>query len=105
MIWTEPSPIAMQGRAPGRKSPRANTAAITSGTTEARIFKRNMTRTRPPISPRNAAAYGWQSVKETSYRRVDGGGGVLKRICRPGLEPGPITTDVSGEKDWGSSLA
>lgn len=35
--------ISMQGRGPGNNSPRANTAATASGTTEANIFKRNMT--------------------------------------------------------------
>src|SRR5258708_34554260 len=33
----------MQGRGPAENSPRANTAATASGTTEARILKRNMT--------------------------------------------------------------
>jgi hypothetical protein len=31
-----------------------------------------MTRYPPPISPRQGA-YGWQRVKETSYRRIDAG--------------------------------
>src|SRR5206468_8067336 len=62
----------MQARGPVKNSPRANRATIASGTTEARIFKRNMTRYPLTISPRQGA-YGWQRVKETSYRRIDAG--------------------------------
>ena len=40
------------GPGPGNNSPRANRAAIASGTTEARIFKRNMTRYPLTTSPR-----------------------------------------------------
>ena len=70
-IWTDVPDISMQGRGPGNNSPRANTAATASGTTEARIFKRNMTRYSLKPGPRGGA-YGWRSVKKTSYRRVDG---------------------------------
>ena len=90
--WTEPSPIAMQGRAPGRKSPRANTAATSNGTAEARIFKRNMIRTRSPISPGTATAYGWQSVKKTRYRGVDGGEHVLVTS-----QPGTVVPAHAGD--------
>src|SRR6185312_15753199 len=71
-IWTDVPAISMQARGPVKNSPRANKATIASGTTEARIFKRNMTRYPPPISPRQGA-YGWQRVKETSYRGIDAG--------------------------------
>ncbi len=39
----------MQGCGPGDHPPRANTAAIANGTTEAKIFKRNMIR--HPLDP------------------------------------------------------
>src|SRR6185295_19386716 len=71
-IWTDVPAISMQARGPVRNSPRANRAAIASGKTEARIFKRNMTRYPLTISP-GQGAYGWQTVKETSYRGIDGG--------------------------------
>src|SRR6266516_7224615 len=77
-IWTDVPAISMQARGPAKNSPRANRAAIASGTTEARIFKRNMTRYPLTISPRQGA-YGWQRVKETSYRRVDAGCFLLAR--------------------------
>src|ERR1700722_20264436 len=44
VIWTAESPTEMQGRGPGRNSPRANAATIINGTAEAKILKRNMTR-------------------------------------------------------------
>src|SRR6185503_3468546 len=71
-IWTEAPAISMQARGPVKNSPRANRATIASGTTEARIFKRNMTRYPLTISP-GQWTYGWQRVKETSYRRIDAG--------------------------------
>src|SRR5487761_1905915 len=71
-IWTEVSDIAMQGCGPGNSPPRANTAATISGTAEARILKRNMTRHSLFPGPRYAGAYGWRSVNKTRYRRVDG---------------------------------
>ena len=71
-IWTDVPAISMQALGPVKNSLRANRATIASGTTEARIFKRNMTRYSLAISPRHGA-YGWQRVKETSYRGVDAG--------------------------------
>src|SRR5215204_4260396 len=71
-IWTDVPAISMQARGPVKNSPRANRATIASGTTEARIFKRNMTRYPLTLSPRQGT-YGWQRVKETSYRRIDAG--------------------------------
>src|SRR6267142_1986768 len=71
-IWTDVPAISMQALGPVKNSPRANRAAIASGITEARIFKRNMTRYPLTISPRQGA-YGWQRVKETSYRGIDAG--------------------------------
>lgn len=75
---TEVSPSAMQGCETDPISPRANTAAASRGTTEARILKRNMTRYSPRPSElllgtrlRALGPYGLQSVKETRYRRVD----------------------------------
>ena len=80
-IWTDVPAISMQALGPAKNSPRANRATIASGTTEARIFKRNMTRYSLTISPRQGA-YGWQRVKETSYRRVDAGCFLLARHPR-----------------------
>ena len=56
-IWTDVPAISMQGRGPVKNSPRANRAAIASGTTEARIFKRNMTRY--PLSHKPATGGLW----------------------------------------------
>src|SRR6267142_1852958 len=72
-IWTEAPDISMQGREPADNSPRANRATTASGMTEARIFKRNMTRYPLNTGPRQRP-YGWQRVNGSSYRRVDGGG-------------------------------
>src|SRR5437879_4849190 len=80
-IWTGVPAISMQARGPAKNSPRANKATIASGTTEARIFKRNMIRDPLSTSPRQEA-YGWQRVKETSYRGVDAGCFVLGRHPR-----------------------
>jgi hypothetical protein len=71
-ICTDVPAISMQARGPVKNSPRANRAANASGTAEARIFKRNMVRYPPPMD-RRQAAYGWQTVKENSYRGVDAG--------------------------------
>src|SRR3984957_479355 len=61
----------MHGCGPGRSPPRANNAAATKGTAEARILKRNMEL--PAHSgPDAKRAYGWRSVNKTGYRRVDG---------------------------------
>src|SRR3954463_11411681 len=70
-IWSEDPPASMQGRGPGISSLCANRPARTSGTAEAKIPIRNMTHTRS-TQARKRRAYGWQSVKKTSYRRVDG---------------------------------
>src|ERR1700722_19608967 len=63
--------MAMQGCGPGRSPPRANSAAATRGTAEARILKRNM---EPPAhsGPDTTRAYGLRSVNKTGYRGVDG---------------------------------
>src|SRR6266545_575847 len=53
-IWTEAPATSMQGRGPVENSPRANRATTASGTTEARILKRNMT----PLASRNRPATG-----------------------------------------------
>ncbi len=55
-IWTDVSAISMQARGPVKNSPRANRAAIASGTAEARIFKRNMIRY-PPTTGRNGGLW------------------------------------------------
>src|SRR5271156_152649 len=70
-ISTEALAMAMQGCGPGRSRPRANNAAATRGTAEARILKRNM---EPPAhsSPDTTRAYGLRSVNKTGYRGVDG---------------------------------
>src|ERR1700748_459267 len=70
-IWSEDPPASMQGRGPGNNSLCANRPARMSGTAEARIPKRNMIRYSLNLT-RKRQAYGWQSVKKTSYRRVDG---------------------------------
>src|SRR4051812_46852484 len=69
-ICSDDPPASMQGRGPGNNSPPANTPARIRGTADARIFKRNITRHSP--SSALDAAHGWQSVKKTRYRRVDG---------------------------------
>src|SRR5438128_5689064 len=56
-IWTDVPAISMQARGPVKNSPRANRAAIASGTTEARIFKRNMIRYPQGISPRQGGLW------------------------------------------------
>src|SRR6185295_15419798 len=71
-IWTDVPAISMQALGPVKNSLCANRATIASGTTEARIFKRNMTRYPLTISQRHGV-YGWRTVKETSYRGVDAG--------------------------------
>src|SRR5664279_4925345 len=53
-ISTEASPMATQGCGPDDHPPRANTATMTNGTTEARIFKRNMIRHPLDRGPQNA---------------------------------------------------
>src|ERR1700722_1775419 len=70
-ISTEVLAIAMQGCGPGRSPPRANNAAATKGTAEARILKRNM-ELPAHTGPDAKRAYGWRSVNKTGYRRVDG---------------------------------
>src|ERR1700693_4137374 len=66
-IWTEMFDIAIQGCGPGNSPPRANTAATISGTDEARILKRNITRRSLFPGPRYAGAYGWRIVNKTRY--------------------------------------
>src|SRR6185295_12500145 len=95
-IWTGVPAISMQARGPAKNSPRANKATIASGTTEARIFKRNMIRDPLSTSPRRGA-YGWQSVKETSYRGVDAGCFVLGR--QPCGESSEATPKRDGAED------
>src|SRR5664279_4417067 len=70
-ISTEASPMATQGCGPDDHPPRANTATMTNGTTEARILQTQ--HDTPPTRPRPAKrrAYGWRSVNKTRYRRVD----------------------------------
>ena len=55
-----------------------------------------MIRTRSPISRGNAAAYGWQSVKKTRYRGVDGAQTRYRRPC----ERGPIRRVVALRARW-----
>ena len=70
-ISTEVLAAAMRGCGPGRSPPRANSAATTRGTAEARILKRNMEL--PAHSgPDAKRAYGWRSVNKAGYRGVDG---------------------------------
>src|SRR5262245_31012031 len=83
----------MQALGPVKNSLRANRATIASGNTEARIFKRNMTRYSLAISPRQGA-YGWQTVKETSYQGVDAG-------CR--LEPRHPCRESGGASEVGAA--
>ena len=78
-IGTDVPDISMQGRGPANNSPRANRATTASGTTEAEIFKRNMTRYPLDTNPRQPA-YGWQRVNGSSYCGVDGGKAALAEM-------------------------
>src|SRR3954454_24389370 len=80
-MWPGAPPASMQGRGPGNSSPRANRPAKISGMAEARIPKRTMIRHSHNLA-RKRRAYGWQSVKRTGYRVVDG---------RDGRETSPIS--------------
>src|SRR5882757_936822 len=76
----------MQGRAPAKISPRANTATTAKGITEARILKRNM-KHHPPARPCRAGAYGCRSVNKSSYRRVDVGVATMFRLILERPQP------------------
>src|SRR5271165_4313389 len=64
-------PTAIQGRGLSNDSTPATTTPATKGIAESRILKRNMTDTHSNTSPEHRV-YGWQSVKTTRYRLVDG---------------------------------
>src|SRR3981189_310953 len=77
----------MQGRGPGNSPPRAKTATTINGTAEARILKRNMTRSLDD-KPSKRKAYGWRSVNETRSRLFD--------MARPRTTP-PINSGGAPE--------
>src|SRR3954453_16685966 len=80
-IWDADPPASMQGLVPGNNSLRANRPARISGTAEARIPKRNMTRYSLNLA-RKRRAYGWRRLNRTGYRWVDGAGSDRRRLFR-----------------------